>query len=56
MAILDQRSFLAAASAAKLFGENITIWDDVSHPLQTGSPFDGEGMRRSACRWWKTES
>jgi predicted Zn-dependent protease len=29
-----------------LFGENITIWDDVTHPLQTGAPFDGEGMRR----------
>jgi predicted Zn-dependent protease len=30
----------------RLFGENISIWDDVSHPLQSGSPFDGEGMRR----------
>src|SRR5207302_8233747 len=27
-------------------GENITIWDDVVHPLQSGSPFDGEGMQR----------
>jgi predicted Zn-dependent protease len=46
MSILDQRSFLNGRIGSKLFGENITIWDDVSHPLQTGSPFDGEGVRR----------
>jgi len=46
MAILDQRSFLNGRIGTKLFGDNITIWDDVSHPLQAGSPFDGEGMRR----------
>ena len=46
MAILDQRSFLTGRIGTKLFGDNITIWDDVSHPLQSGSPFDGEGMRR----------
>jgi PmbA protein len=46
MAILDQRSFLNDRIGGKLFGENITIWDDVAHPLQTGSPFDGEGMQR----------
>jgi PmbA protein len=46
MAILDQRSFLTGRIGSPLFGENITIWDDVNHPLQTGSPFDGEGMRR----------
>jgi PmbA protein len=46
MAILDQRSFLTGRIGNQLFGENITIWDDVTHPLQTGSPFDGEGMRR----------
>jgi PmbA protein len=46
MAILDQRSFLTGRIGDQLFGENITIWDDVTHPLQTGSPFDGEGMRR----------
>ena len=45
-AILDERSFLTGRIGSRLFGENITIWDDVSHPLQTGSPFDGEGMRR----------
>jgi PmbA protein len=46
MAILDQRSFLNDRIGTKLFGENINIWDDASHPLQAGSPFDGEGMRR----------
>jgi PmbA protein len=46
MAILDQRSFLTGRIGSKLFGDNITIWDDVTHPVQSGSPFDGEGMRR----------
>jgi len=46
MAILDQRSFLTGRIGTKLFGDNITIWDDVSHPLQAGSPFDGEGVQR----------
>jgi predicted Zn-dependent protease len=27
-------------------GENITLRDDVTHPLQSGAPFDGEGMPR----------
>jgi len=46
MAILDQRSFLTGKIGTKVFGDSITIWDDVAHPLQTGAPFDGEGMRR----------
>jgi predicted Zn-dependent protease len=46
MAILDQRSFLTDRIGTKIFGENITISDDVTHPLQAGSLFDGEGMRR----------
>jgi PmbA protein len=46
LAILDQRSFLSNRIGTKLFGENISIWDDVAHPLQSGSPFDGEGMQR----------
>src|SRR5208282_3218665 len=46
LAILDQRSFLTNRIGTKLFGENINIWDEVAHPLQSGSPFDGEGMRR----------
>lgn len=46
MAILDQRSFLTGRIGTKLFGENVTIWDDVTHPLQSGSPYDGEGIAR----------
>ncbi len=46
MAILDQRSFLTGRIGTKLFGDDITIWDDVAHPLQTGAPFDGEGVPR----------
>jgi PmbA protein len=44
--ILDQRSFLTGRIGTKLFGDNITVWDDVNYPLQSGSPFDGEGMTR----------
>jgi len=46
MAILDQRSFLTERIGTKIFGDNISISDDVAHPLQAGSAFDGEGMRR----------
>ena len=46
LALLDQRSFLLNRVGTKLFGENINISDDVYHPLQSGSPFDGEGVRR----------
>jgi len=46
MAILDQRSFLAGRIGSRLFGENVTIVDDAAHPLQAGSPFDGEGVLR----------
>jgi len=46
MAILDQRSFLSGRIGTKLFGDNITIWDDAAHPLQTGCQFDGEGVQR----------
>jgi PmbA protein len=45
-AILDERSFLNNRIGTQLFGENLNIRDDVSHPLQSGAPFDGEGMRR----------
>ena len=30
----------------QLFGKNISIIDDVYHPLQLGAPFDGEGVPR----------
>jgi PmbA protein len=46
MALLDQRSFLNDRVGKQVFGANINITDDVYHPLQSGSPFDGEGMAR----------
>jgi predicted Zn-dependent protease len=45
-AILDERSFLNNRIATQLFEQNVTIFDDVYHPLQSGAPFDGEGVRR----------
>lgn len=45
-ALLDERSFLNNRMGTKLFGDNINIRDDAAHPLQSGAPFDGEGMRR----------
>jgi len=45
-AIADGRSFLRDRIGAKLFGDNITIYDDAYHPLQAGAPFDGEGVPR----------
>jgi PmbA protein len=44
--ILDERSFLNNRIGTRLFGENINIWDDVSHPLQSGAAYDGEGLPR----------
>jgi PmbA protein len=44
--LLDERSFLNNRIGTSLFGKNVSVWDDVSHPLQSGAPFDGEGMRR----------
>ncbi len=45
-AVLDKRSCLTGRLGKKLFGDNITIWDDVFHPLQGGAPYDGEGVSR----------
>jgi PmbA protein len=44
--VLDERSFLNNRIGKKLFGKNITVHDDVRHPLQSGAAFDGEGVRR----------
>jgi PmbA protein len=46
LSILDQRSFLNNRVGTQIFGPNINVWDDVAHPLQAGSPFDGEGVPR----------
>ena len=45
-ALRDERSFLTGRLGAKLFGENISVYDDVYHARQSGSPFDGEGVPR----------
>jgi PmbA protein len=45
-AVLDKRSCFTGRMGKRLFGENITLWDDVYHPLQTGTPYDGEGFAR----------
>ena len=45
-ALRDQRSFLNGRLGEKLFGDNITIADDAYHPLQSGPPFDAEGVPR----------
>jgi PmbA protein len=45
-AITDGRSFLRDRIGEKLFGDNVTIYDDTYHPLQAGAPFDGEGVPR----------
>jgi predicted Zn-dependent protease len=48
--IHDKRSFLCDRVGTKLFGDNVTIEDDVYHPLQAGASFDGEGVpRRRVC-------
>jgi PmbA protein len=44
--VLDQRSCFNKRIGKKIMGENISIHDDFSHPLQSGAPFDGEGMPR----------
>ena len=46
LAVLDQRSCLTGRVGAELFGHNINVMDDAYHPLQSGAPFDGEGVPR----------
>ena len=45
-AVADKRSCLNDRMGQPLFGKNISLADDVYHPLQLGAPFDGEGMPR----------
>ena len=45
-ALQDKRSCLNERMGKQIFGKNISIWDDVYHPLQLGAPFDGEGLPR----------
>jgi predicted Zn-dependent protease len=45
-AVADKRSCLNDRMGKQVMGPNITIWDDAYHPLQSGAPYDGEGMPR----------
>jgi predicted Zn-dependent protease len=45
-ALRDGRSFLNDRLGAKLFGDNISVYDDARHPGQAGAPFDAEGVPR----------
>ena len=45
-AVLDQRSCFHERIGKKIFGDNITLWDDAYHPQQLGAPYDGEGLPR----------
>jgi len=45
-AVLDKRSCFTGRMGKKVFGENITLWDDVYHPMQSGPAYDGEGLPR----------
>jgi predicted Zn-dependent protease len=42
----EGRSFLSGQLGKKIMSEQITITDDVYHPLSQGMPFDFEGMPR----------
>jgi PmbA protein len=44
--VADQRSCFNKRMGKRVMGENITLHDDVYHPLQSGAPFDGEGIPR----------
>jgi predicted Zn-dependent protease len=52
--VLDERSFLNERIGTRLFGENITIDEDAYHPLQSGVPFDGEGVPKQRVRLVET--
>jgi predicted Zn-dependent protease len=45
-AIEDQRSCFNNRMGKRVLGENISLHDDAYHPLQSGAPYDGEGMPR----------
>jgi len=45
-AVQDQRSCFNKRMGKRVMGDNIVLQDDVFHPLQSGPPFDGEGIPR----------
>lgn len=44
LSVLEKRSAFTNKEGKKIFGSNIQMSDDVYHPLQSGAPFDGEGL------------
>jgi PmbA protein len=46
LAVHEQRSCLTGRVGETVFGDNISLRDDVCHPSQSGAPFDGEGIPR----------
>ncbi len=46
LAVLEQQSCFTGKLGQRLFGSNITLTDDHTHPLQMGYPFDGEGIAK----------
>jgi PmbA protein len=46
LAVLEKRSCFTDRVGQKVFSEKISVYDDVFHPLQSGAPFDGEGVPR----------
>ena len=52
-ASLDKRSCFNERMGKKIFGDNITLWDDVYHPLQIGRAVRRRRHAASeSTRWW----
>lgn len=45
---VDKLSCLLGKLGKKVFGDNVTFLDDVTHKDQSGTPFDGEGLPRQS--------
>ncbi len=43
----EGRSYLSGRLGEKILGDNVSLEDDVMHPLQQGPTFDGEGYPKS---------
>ncbi len=48
--VLEKESFLTDRLGEAVFGGGLDLWDDVTHPLQDGAFFDGEGTPRQVVR------
>jgi PmbA protein len=43
---IDKLSTFLGKVGQQVLGTNVSVTDDVFHPLQSGAPFDGEGLQR----------